>query len=170
MPESKAIARVLSSGYMLDAKAFEMINKLPPGSDLDGLVERLLESKAGAVGEAKVITEGDVEKLVPHETPEGEADEQVPFPDSADLEVLSDPTQAIAPLEGAEGFGKLFQDRYERLFAIVRERLDTKNSGALSSAKTLTPGKKVKVAGLLAERSSRRGSVELRVDDPTGSL
>ncbi len=168
MQESKVISRILSSGYMLDARAFDMISKLPPGADLDGFVERLLEVKAGAVGEAKVITEGDVEMLVPREAPPDV--ERGPAPDLAELEVLSDPTQAIAPAEGADGFGRLFRDRYERLLSIVRERLDTKSSATVSATKNLAPGKKVKVAGLLADRSSRRGFVELRVDDPTGTL
>ena len=168
MQESKAIARVLSSGYMLDAKAFEMISKLPASSDVDGLVEKLLAQKSGASGEAKVITESDIAKLIPIETPKEQ--ERSAILDSAEVEVLSDPTQAIAPAEGAEGFGRLFLDRYQRLFSIIRERLDTKNSAMVSSAKSLTPGKKVKVAGLLAERSTRRGVVELRVDDPTGTL
>jgi DNA polymerase II small subunit len=171
MLESKAVAKVLSSGYMLDAKAFELISKLPPGTDVDGLVERLLEVKAGMTGEAKVITEADVLKLVPREVPENP--EYVSISDSAELEVLevlSDPTQAISPAEGAEGFGRLFLDRYQRLLSIVRERLDTKSSATVSATKSLTPGKKVKVAGLLADRSSKRGSIELKIDDPTGTL
>jgi len=168
MPESKAIARVLSSGYMLDARAFEMISKLPEGTDVEGLVEKLLEQKAGSVGEAKVITESDVTKLIPQAVLQDQ--ERTPIRTPAELEVLSDPTLAISPAEGAEGFGKLFHDRYQRLSSIVRERLDTKSSATVSSAKNLAPGKKVKVAGLLADRSSRRGSVELRVDDPTGTL
>jgi len=168
MPESKAVARVLSSGYMLDAKAFEMISKLPPGTDVDGLVEKLLEMKAGAPSEAKVITQGDVEKLVPREAPHEQ--ECSPVSDAAELEVISDPTQAIAPAEGAEGFGRLFRDRYQRLFSIVRERLDTRGSASISATKNLAPGKKAKVAGLLSDRSSKRGVVELRVDDPTGNL
>ena len=168
MQESKAVARVLSSGYMLDAKAFERISGLPAGVDVEGLVEKLLEQKAGAAGEGKVITEDDVLRLIPHEAPQGQ--ERTPINDTADLEVLSDPTQAIAPAEGAEGFGRLFRDRYQRLFSIVKERLDTKNSATVSATKNLAPGKKVKVAGLLSDRSSRRGVVELRVDDPTGAL
>jgi DNA polymerase II small subunit len=168
MQESKAIARVLSSGYMLDAKAFDMISKLPASADLDGLVERLLEQKTGVSGEAKVITESDIARLIPTEAPKEQ--ERMTLLDSAELEVLSDPTQAIAPAEGAEGFARLFLDRYQRLFSIVRERLDTKNSAMVSAAKNLAPGKKVKVAGLIADRSSRRGIVELRVDDPTGTL
>ena len=168
MQESKAIAKVLSSGYMLDAKAFELIDRLPASADVDGLVERLLEQKAGVSAQAKVITESDVLKLIPPEAPQSQ--EKAPVRDSIDLEVLSDPTPAIAPAEGAEGFERLFRDRYQRLFSIVKERLDTRGSATVSAAKSLTPGKKVKVAGLLSDRSSRRGVVELRVDDPTGTL
>jgi DNA polymerase II small subunit len=153
---------------MLDAKAFEMINKLPANVDADGLVERLLEQKAGVSSEAKVITESDVLKLIPQEAPVDQ--EKAPLRDEADLEVLSDPTQAIAPAEGAEGFGRLFHDRYQRLFSIVKDRLDTKGSATIAATKNLGPGKKAKVAGLLSDRSSRRGSVELRMDDPTGTL
>jgi DNA polymerase II small subunit len=168
MQQSKAIARVLSSGYMLDAKAYEMMNRLEPGTDLDELVEKLLVLKAGMAGEAKVITEADLEQLVPRGAPKEQ--ERAPVREAAEVEVLSDPTQAIAPAEGAEGFGRLFQDRYQRLLSIVRERLDTKDSATVSATKSLAPGKKVKVAGLLADRSSRRGNVELRIDDPTGTL
>jgi len=168
MQESKAVARVLSSGYILDARAFEMISGLPAGTDVDGLVDKLLEMKRGAAGEAKVITESDVEKLFPREPPQER--ERAPIHDAAELEVLSDPTQAIAPSEGAEGFGRLFRDRYQRLFSIVRERLDTKSSSTISATKGLAPGKKAKIAGLLSDRSSKRGVVELRVDDPTGMV
>lgn len=168
MSESKAIARVLSSGYMLDAKAFEMISQLPDSADAEGLVEKLLEQKAGTLGEGKVITEGDVARLIPQE--QSGQQETLVVHDPAELEVISDPTQAIAPAQGPEGFGRLFQDRYERLFSIVRERLDTKNSSSVSATRNLVPGKKVKVAGLLSDRSSRRGFVELRIDDPTGTL
>jgi DNA polymerase II small subunit len=166
--QEKVIARVLSSGYMLDAKAYKMICELPAGTDVDGFVEKLLGLKAGATEEAKVITEGDVLKLMPQEASENQ--ERVAVGDSTELEVLSDPTQVIAPAEGAEGFDRLFRDRYERLLSIVKERLDTKNSATISAVKTLVPGKKAKIAGLLADRSSRRGSIELKVDDPTGTL
>ncbi|MDE1853946.1 MAG: DNA-directed DNA polymerase II small subunit [Thaumarchaeota archaeon] len=168
MSESKAIARVLSSGYMLDAKAFDMISKLPPGSDVENLVEKLLEQKAGALGEAKVITEGDVAKVIPEKAPQ--SPERVMAYDPPEVEIISDPTQAIAPTDGAEGFGRLFRDRYQRLVSIVRERQDTKNSVTVSATKNLVSGKKLKVAGLLSDRQSRRGGVELRVDDPTGTL
>lgn len=168
MHESKAVARVLASGYMLDAKAFEMISQLPAEFDADGLVEKLLEHKLAALGEAKVITEKDVAKVLPQDIQQ--ESEQVVVSDEAELEVISDPTQSIAPSEGYAGFGKLFNDRYERLYSIIRGRLDTKNTTNVSATKNLPPGKRVKVAGLLADRSSRRGTVELKIDDPSGMI
>ena len=167
MPESKAIARVLSSGYMLDARAFEMISSLPTGAD-EGLVEKLLEQKLLSPVGPKLITLRDVARLMPQES---SLPQDAPMADEpADVEVLSDPTPAIAPAEGAEGFERLFHDRYQRLFSIVRERLDTKSSGSVAATRNLAPGKRVRVAGLLAARSSRHGVVELRVDDPTGTV
>jgi len=168
MSESKAVARVLASGYMLDAKAFERIARLPPEFDVDTLVDKLLQQKSGAPGEAKVITESDVEMALPKGGPQ--EDEAALVQHQAELEVISDPTLAIAPAEGANGFGDLFRDRYERLYSILRGRLDTKNAATVAAAKSLQPGKKVKVAGLLADRAKRRDSVELKVDDPTGTM
>ena len=167
MPESRAIARVISSGYMIDAKAFELINGLPPGFDVDSLVDKLLKEKSDRVGGAKVVTEQDVVSLIPTEAPREE--EKAIVSEPSELEVISDPTQAIAPADGSEGFGKLFHDRYERLYAILRNRLDTKGTGTVAATKNIAPGKKFKVAGLLADRSSRRGNIELKIDDPTGT-
>ncbi len=71
MPESKAIARVLASGYLLDAKAFDMINQIPPDFDVEGIIHKLLEQKAESGGEAKVITESDVAKVIPQDQSHG---------------------------------------------------------------------------------------------------
>ena len=42
-----------------------MINQIPAEVDVEGFVDRLLEQKAGAAGEAEVITESDVVKMMP---------------------------------------------------------------------------------------------------------
>ena len=169
MLESKAAARVLASGYMLDAKAFDMIGRLPAEVDADALVDRLLEKKAAAPGEAMMITEDDVASLIPP-APEPEPFQSVRLEEEAEVEVVSDPTQSIAPADTYDGFEKLFLDRYTRLASLVKGRLDTKGSSSVSSARGVPPGKKVKVAGLLGDRSSRKGNVELRIDDPSGTM
>ncbi len=170
MPESKVIARVLASGYLLDAKAFEMISRIPAEVDVEGLVDKLLEQKAGTAGEAKVITESDVVKVMPEASGQSGEEQGVLISESTELEVVSDPTLAIAPAEASDGFSKLFRDRYQRLHSILRNRLDTKGAVTVSATKGLPPNKKVRVAGLLSDRSSRRGNVELKVDDPTGMM
>jgi len=173
MPESEAVARILKSGYLLDAKAFDLINAAPPGVDVEGLVERLIQRKAGAAGkEAKLITESDVALVMPEAFAEGEPEEEQEMlpTESTELEVLSDPTQAIAPAEATEGFNRLFHDRYHRLLSITKGRLDMKGSAAVSATRSLQANKKIKVAGLLSERSSRKGNVELKIDDPTGTM
>jgi DNA polymerase II small subunit len=170
MSESKAITRVLASGYLLDAKAFEMINQILAETDAEGLVNRLLEQKAGVVGEAKVITESDVVKAMPEMILRSGEQPGAPLSESADLEVISDPTTTIAPAEASDGFNKLFRDRYQRLHSILRNRLDMKDTVMVSATRELPLNKKVKVAGLLSDRSSRKGNVELKVDDPTGTI
>jgi DNA polymerase II small subunit len=170
MSESKAIAKLLASGYLLDAKAFEMINQVPPGVDIEELVDRLLEQKSGTAGEAKMITESDVVRMMPEATQLGGEEQGDFFSEPAELEVVSDPTLAIAPAEASDGFNKLFHDRYQRLYSILRSRLDTKGTVTVSATKGLPLNKKVRVAGLLSDRSSRRGNVELKVDDPTGTM
>jgi DNA polymerase II small subunit len=166
----EAIARVLASGYLLDAKAFEMINRIPAEADVERLVDRLLKQKAEVAGEAKVITESDVVRAIPEVIHRDEEEQGALVSESAELEVISDPTTAIAPAEASDGFNKLFRDRYQRLYSILRNRLDTKRVVTVSAAKGLALNKKVRVAGLLADRSSKKGNVELKIDDPTGMM
>jgi DNA polymerase II small subunit len=166
MPVSEAAARVLESGYLLEAKALDLINALPGDVDIQEFVGRLMERKG--VG-SKVITTEDVEALIP-EPAQRPTIVHHDMLEAGEVEVLSDPTQSLAPAEGAEGFSRLFLDRYSRLRSIVGGRLDLKGAVNVSTARGVAPGKKVKVAGLLSDKSSRRGTVELRVDDPGGTL
>lgn len=147
-----------------------MINRIPAEADVERLVDRLLKQKAEVVGEAKVITESDVVRAIPEVIHRDEEEQGALVSESAELEVISDPTTAIAPAEASDGFNKLFRDRYQRLYSILRNRLDTKRVVTVSAAKGLALNKKVRVAGLLADRSSKKGNVELKIDDPTGMM
>jgi DNA polymerase II small subunit len=169
--ESKAVAKVLAAGYLLDSKAFDMLSGMPAGVDPDELVKKMLQRKAASPpGGAKVITEFDVASVMP-EAPIGSSTlKPETLDEPAELEVVTDPTPAIAPAEATDGFGKLFRDRYDRLSSILRGRLDAKGTVSVASAKKLAPTKRVKVAGLVSDRSNRRGNVELRLDDPTGVM
>jgi DNA polymerase II small subunit len=170
MTDSKAVARVLASGYIFDAKAFDLINGLPPELDLDSLVERLLERKAATSLETKVVTEEDVRGVLPSSFVEEGRGEKAPVEELTNVEVVSDPTMAISPVEANEGFSRLFRDRYDRLFSVMKGRPDARTIGSVSAVKGVPQGKRAKVAGLLTNRVNRRNNVELTLDDPSGTV
>jgi len=168
--QSKAVSKALAAGFLFDAKAFDLINELPAEVDLDGVVEAVLERKSGGTAGSKRITEEDIERELPANVPRTSEERFMVGDDPAELEVVSDPTQAIAPVEALEGFARLFRDRYDRLIALVKKRPDTQSAGTTSDGQSVAQGQRLKVAGLLSKKVSRRGGVELTVDDPKGAL
>jgi DNA polymerase II small subunit len=167
MTDSRAVAKVLAAGYILDAKAFDLINGLPTEFDADSLADRLLEKKTMTPSEVRIITEEDVlGVLPPGSSAEGKKEKTIV--EAANIEILSDPTPAISPVEANEGFSRLFRDRYERLLSVVRGRPDARGMSAVSEAKDMVQGGKAKVAGLLASKTNRRSNVEITLDDPSG--
>jgi DNA polymerase II small subunit len=163
-------ARLLASGYILDSKAFDLISGLQVEFDVDSLVERLLAQKARVPSEAKVITMEDIAKAFPPSDIPRDGEREVVVDEPTDIQMVSDPTTAIAPVEADLGFSRLFRDRYERLLSVARGRLDAKGVGSTAFVKETPQGRKVKVAGLLANRVNRRGTVEITLDDPSGTM
>ena len=163
----KAVSKALSEGYQIDGEAFEFISGLPPEVDVELLVNHAIRSKAEK-GE-RIVTRADVEELIPKEifTP-GDAVLKISG-EPGEIEIVSDPTTQIAPVEADIGFKKLFQDRYWRLLGVARKRPDAKNLMDVELVKGQKV-EKVKIGGLISFRDSRRGSVELTIDDPTGSI
>lgn len=164
----KAVSKALSEGYQINGEAFDMISNLPVEIDVELLVNHVIRRKT-ELGE-RVITKSDVEAFVPKEilSPGEPAALQVSG-EPGEIEVVSDPTTQIAPAEADIGFKKLFQDRYWRLLGVARKRPDSKNMLNVEGVKGKTV-EKVKVGGLVSSRDTRKGNVELTIDDPTGSL
>jgi DNA polymerase II small subunit len=160
----------MASGYVFDAKAFDMISELPPETDLESFVDKLLQQKALVRSDGKVVNEEDVLKALPPDFPVKGKGKTQPVDEPTNLEVLSDPTLAISPAEANEGFNRLFKDRYERLISIVKGRPDARGIVEVAAVKEIGEGKKVKVAGLVTNRSNRKNSAEITLDDPSGTV
>ena len=170
MSESKVVSRVLASGFTLDAKAFDLISKLPKEFDFDGLVDRVLDQKRERIPRERTITEEDLKRLLPPDAVAPQSERVSVIDEPVDMEVISDPTPAIAPIEANAGYNALFRDRYARLMSVVRTRPDMRGVVGTSAGRGLAPGQKAKVAGLLSVRTSRRSNTELVVDDPGGTV
>lgn len=170
MSQSKAVAKALASGFVFDAKAFDLINGLQSESEVELLMERLLGQKGTAAAGAKRITEEDVKQILPAEAAPAVEELTPLLQEEPDLETVSDPTQALAPAEALEGFGRLFRDRYERLLSVVKKRPDTKGVVTTAAGRGVARGQRVKVAGLLSNKAHRKSNMEVTVDDPSGTL
>ena len=168
MNSEGAVSKVLAHGLMFDAKAFELIKELPDGVDSEVLVEELLRQKESDA--LKIITEGDVRRLLPDGAPDVEKGIPAAAAIPSELDVLSDPTKGVAPSSANDGYRELFRDRYVRLLAMVRARPDTKGVVSVSAVRALAQGKKAKVAALLSSRVDRRSGVDMTIDDPTGTV
>ena len=163
---ANAISKALSEGYQIDGEAFGVISGLPPGTDVELLVKNAIRRKVG--NDDKVIRKMDIEQVIPEDVLAVQEPVLKVSGEAGEIEVMSDPTDQIAPAEADIGFKKLFQDRYWRLLGIARRRPDSRNISNIESMK----GQKVdkmKIAGLLSSRNSKHGNVELTIDDPTGT-
>ena len=160
---------MVASGYVFDAKAFDMINDLPSEINLDTVIDKLLLQKAVTQSDGKIVTVEDVLKALPLDFSPVGSHNQTHVDELASLEITSDPTLAISPAEANEGFNHLFRDRYERLMSIVKGRPDARGIVGVSAVKETGEGEKVRVAGLVTGRTNRKNNVEITLDDPSGT-
>ncbi len=165
------VTKALSLGFMLDASAFDLLNKLPAEVDANELVEKIIAQKMGTPSAERRITNEDLELFLPADLVTRQNEIESAQPDlEPSLEVVMDPTSRLAPIKADEGYKKLFRDRYERLLSILQKRPDMRGLTTVQSAKGVVTGQSKKVAGLLSNRVERRGNMELTIDDPTGTL
>jgi DNA polymerase II small subunit len=70
-----------------------------------------------------------------------------------------------------EGFVRYFNDRYERLARILRERDALRDAATIEWIKGSTYGGEVRVIGMVVDiRRSKRGNIIVEVEDPTGTI
>jgi len=164
---SLAVSRVLSQGYQIDPDAFSLLSELSANGEVEPILKSVIEKKELVKAE-RVILKSDIDQFVPRE--EGKRRVAVDPGDLvAEVVVVSDPTESIAPVEAEDGFKRLFQDRYSHLLEIARQRPDSKNITFIASGKEVRE-REYKIAGLVSSRNSKKGGgVELVLDDPSGS-
>ena len=164
---SGAVSKALSEGFQVDAEAFLFLSSLPSEADVESLINDAIKRKVER-GDM-IIRKSDLEKVLPQEFMAVEEGALRISGEPGEIEIISDPTDQIAPAEADIGFKKLFQDRYWRLLAIARQRPDSKNIVTVESMKG-AKNNKVKIGGLLSSRNSKHENVELVLEDQTGSV
>lgn len=162
-----AVSRALSQGYQIDSGAFSLLSELSGKGDVEPILKSVIQKKE-SLNADRVILKSDFDEFVPNDESQNRVGVD-PGSLLADLTVISDPTESIAPAEAEVGFKRLFQDRYAHLLDIAKRRPDSKNIVSIESGREMRE-REYKIAGLLSSRNSRKGGgVELILDDPSGS-
>ncbi len=162
-----AVSKALSQGYQIDPDAFSLLSELASNGEVEPVLKAIIDKKE-SLRKERVILKSDFDEFVLRDDVQSRV--AVDSHDLApELEVVTDPTADIKPVEAEDGFKKLFQDRYSHLLGIARQRPDSKNITTIESGKEMRD-RDYKIAGLVSSRNSRKGGgVELVLDDPTGT-
>jgi DNA polymerase II small subunit len=166
---SKLVSKALSLGYQVEPRVFDLLENAGDDFDADALIGRVVQKKSSEGGN-KTITERDIVEFLPAEALGRSVDESPLIAEEPQLEVLFDPTNRIAPLDARDGFMRLFEDRYRRLVEIAKRRPDLKQVMDSRSVGRAKQRETSRVMGLLVSRRSKKGDVELTLDDPAGSV
>ena len=141
------------------------------------LVDKAVEMKQSRNDLQNIILKQDLEAVVPKTPEEIEAEALTQSPEKLsiiqieeEVEIMKDPTPLLNPIEGVEGFSRLFKNRFEKLVRIASERPDAHHMRRIEELRALPSQGSHKIAGLLMARKMRRGQVELQLEDPTGKL
>ena len=174
---SEAIQEALSRGYQVDPEAFRLLQGIPERIDVAELVDKAVEMKQSRNDLQNIILKQDLEAVVPKTPEEIEAEALTQSPEKLsiiqieeEVEIMKDPTPLLNPIEGVEGFSRLFKNRFEKLVRIASERPDAHHMRRIEELRALPSQGSHKIAGLLMARKMRRGQVELQLEDPTGKL
>ena len=83
----------------------------------------------------------------------------------ADVEVLMDPTVEVGSSGKLDDFIEYFRDRFKRLSALMRRRMDARDATSISRALRAAHGSEVKLIGMVRERREREGKVIIVIED-----
>jgi DNA polymerase II small subunit len=165
---SEVVSKALARGFQIESEAFSLLSHLPLDVDGEILIEKVIQRRISMM-EERLITKEDLWRMLQPEMEVAVGSAVVVGKLKSEVEVLNDPTERIAPAEAEVGFKKLFADRYERLLNIAKRRPDLKGLPSIQSVSRVNQKQRIKVGGLLSSRSSRKGMMEVVLDDPSGS-
>ncbi len=89
----------------------------------------------------------------------------------AELEIKKDANAKSFPAGSIERFVDYFNDRYERLSKILRQRDPLKDAATIEWAKTTSHRESIRIIGLVNDiRTTRKGHTLIELEDPTGAM
>lgn len=190
----RAVELTISSGYQLSKEAFDFLNVISATKDPVDLISKalkkmetfgdkqlfvrrsLLEDLAAELESPRENSSQEVHKLAKLQESQ-EAHQQVlegkklfkPFAEEieAEINIIADYSKELRSSGTMEDYLKYFQDRFNRLEKLLKQRIDVKSATSIFEALKAPPNTNLKVIGMVTEKREQRGKVFLTIEDMT---
>jgi len=186
----KAVSITLSAGYQLDTEAFQFLNTLAQTEDPALLISEAIREINKQPTKPLFIARHHLETATKQLRPEI-PQEPIPIPNGTslvapsqqiqeskktfhpaakdiqpELEIIEDPTTQICGTGTIEDYTAYFQDRYEKLQRLLKQRMDARDATTIKNAFRTPPNTKLKIIGMITEKRESKGKTIIRIEDP----
>lgn len=164
------ITLALARGYQIRPDALKLLED-SEGIDYDESIATIIRRKEGSTPQDFVINRDDLAGIVydPAEhLEEGNIDDVVELNKS--FEVVRDVTVEERPLEGIDGYRTLFKSRFDKFMKIAKQRPDFFQVASSEKIGVESINKTSKIAGLLIFKKNRRESVQISIENESGTV
>lgn len=153
------LQKVVEAGSCLTSEAFEILQQLPEEE-----VERILNQLSG-----EIITPEVISKFMTKPEREEKREVQVTRPPPKEIRILLDVTTQGSCRGEIKDFVNLFQDRFQRIGGMLKNRPRLSSAIPLSNLTKMEPGDEVQVIGMVVEKRETQKGLVIELEDPTGA-
>lgn len=164
-----AMQIVASAGFQLSKDAFDLLSIM--GEDrLDNSIREAIQKASQISPRPLVITKDFFERRTETE-PEPTVVPSVAISSApaidieSQIEILADPAKNIASKGSLDYFVRYFQNRFEKMSAILRQRSDVRGARSVANALEAASNEKTKFIAMIMGKRERGGKIFLEVDD-----
>ncbi len=188
----QAVSFSLTAGYHLDKEAYALLATISKTEDPVKLVEAALKKLERLEEKPLFITKNLLEETAKEtflETKEAgthvislqrepavatEKSGCVFYPHAKDIakdiKVLEDPTSKICTTGSIDEYLGYFQDRFKRIRALLRKRMDSRNAASIKEAFRTASRSRVKVFCMVTDKRESKYGVFLKIEDLEASV
>src|SRR5437899_11794798 len=170
----RAVGTILEAGFQMESEAFKTLVEKGRDDSLKPLVDEVLKM-ASSVQPRPLFISADLvlkaaEQLdlgtVPAVPVEGLGHGRRFAEDrESKLEVVFDPTGKLGTTGAFDDFLRYFRNRFEKMSGLLKQRMDTRNSGTIADALSASANSKTRFVCMIMDKREKPGKIFLTVDD-----
>src|SRR3989441_10718119 len=171
----RAIGTILEAGFQMESDAFKPLMEISSAGRLDPLVREVLrvagtvEPRPSSISKDLVLKAAeqlDLSNKVAEAEHSGLGHARR-FAEELEsrLEVVSDPTGKLGTTGAFDDFLHYFRNRFEKMSGLLKQRMDTRNSGTIADALSASANSRTRFVCMIMDKREKPGKIFLTVDD-----